>query len=211
MFGSSAHPLPPAFCLSDARHVDAPGSFRAVPRCWHPVELSEVCLFPSRSQPRCVCRIPVLQVSTGSRAIIQMSPNVRMFVIAKEHLGAQSPFRVHSRLWHSHRLGLSCPGYSTINSLSGARGGGGGPGMEQMPPQAPFLLRGRQPGLCGRRSLPGPQCGASGGHVPHAFLWDELPRLDMPHRETGRTTLAPATAPHWSRAVSRPEVQQVSP
>lgn len=203
MFGSSAHPLPPAFCLSDARHVDAPGSFRAVPRCWHPVELSEVCLFPSRSQPRCVCRIPVLQVSTGSRAIIQMSPNVRMFVIAKEHLGAQSPFRVHSRLWHSHRLGLSCPGYSTINSGAGGFGADASSGsIPAAGTPAWSLWEALSPGA---RSV-GRQEG-----MPHAFLWDELPRLDMPHRETGRTALAPATAPQWSRAVSRPEDQQVSP
>lgn len=156
-----------------------------------------------------MCRIPVLQVSTGSPAIIQMSPNVWMFVIAKEHLGAQSPFHLHSSLWHSHRLGFSCPGYSTINNLYRV-GGYGADAFTGSIPVAGTPAWSVSAAVGGAFSW-GQQCWASGGHVPHAFLWDELPRLDMPHRETRRTTLAVLKPRMWSRAVSHPKVQQVSP
>ena len=54
-----------------------------------------------------------------SQSVTQMSPNVWVFIIAKEHLDGCKFFSFYSCLWHRRSLGFSCSGYSTINSLNG--------------------------------------------------------------------------------------------
>lgn len=55
----------------------------------------------------CLHNLHLPDKNRKSRPLIQMSPNVRVFVIAKEHLdGCVSFSSFYSHLWYRHDLGV---------------------------------------------------------------------------------------------------------
>lgn len=98
------------------------GSFRAVPRCWHPMDVVRGLFVPIQLVATlCLqnARPPGEHWESGHHPDVSKRPGV-CHCQGTSGCSVSFPFVFLSLA--QHRLGFSCPGYSTINSLNGVGG-----------------------------------------------------------------------------------------